>query len=919
MVQIIQEQESDPLSALLGGIGSGIAQRTPDILDQIMIQRAGEDVSQLDPRLQNLVLQRKLLEQKLAPPPSIDPDRRRVQLQQLGLPEYFDELGPEEKKLVVSQAKEQQKLTAKEQEDAQGRLGALDVVSRMRDIRANGNLGFGVSARGIISPNTRRDRGEYEQLGKSLISFATNIPIRNRIEFETLAERLFDASITDSESEGLLDAMERLISKSGQVEGSPLLDRAQASVPIDQVRDGVAQPIADVAQPQQQGEAKPGILQQIGRVAGQFATGLAEMAALPYDLAMLPLASEQAQVVNFRQGLQDDLEQMLLQKQTGQWSEQDQAQLDNVIDLIANPRKSLDFVQTADLGVQGVFETALGVDLKPQGITEKAARWAGWIKNPANLTNLVKGGASKREIIKAVTPSGVDVGRSLAAGTALQAAEEGEFGPIGSIAAAVAADATAGGIGSLVRGIAKEGPKQFLAKGVGKLTGQEKSAIQSELIRDFNKSGLQADLGTISDNNVIKMLQTKFSQSGLTGDAFDAYKKRLTEEVLGEYKKVAESLGEVAFQSNFEAGTTLKNAVVNSRNQDLQQVRGIYQAADEVLGQEAKTFTDKLIKNTDNLIRKVEPGAIKSGEQRAVLDAAQKLRADLLKTHPEGRVGLVQDLINNKIALNDIINYEVQGGAKNLLKGVVADLDRAIIQHGSQNKEFGRLYLDAQKRFAQHAKTFRNKNIDQLIRLQDPAKTLAKMDSVQGIRDISKAIAKSPEGRETFNELKRFKLEQLIGDKLLDSTTQQIKFGTFSKLLEKGKNRELMKELLGPKEFKRLENLMKNSGRLAESANKFLNTSRTATTLIDNAALLAMSRDIMNLSHGNVWPLAKKGIGYLGVRQLSKLMTDPEFLKLAEKAIAAEKGNNKALLEATLQKMLPYTKVVGEQLAQNNQ
>lgn len=65
MVQIIQEQKSDPLSALLGGIGSGIAQRTPDILDQIMIQRAGEDVSQLDPRLQNLVLQRKILEQNL--------------------------------------------------------------------------------------------------------------------------------------------------------------------------------------------------------------------------------------------------------------------------------------------------------------------------------------------------------------------------------------------------------------------------------------------------------------------------------------------------------------------------------------------------------------------------------------------------------------------------------------------------------------------------------------------------------------------------------------------------------------------------------------------------------------------------------------------------------------------------------------
>ena len=92
--------------------------------------------------------------------------------------------------------------------------GGIEVLNRMRMLRNRGNLGFGSSIKGLISPETRQDRGEYEQLGKSLISLATNIPIRNQQEFQTLAENLYDPSITDAQAKGILDAMERIISNS---------------------------------------------------------------------------------------------------------------------------------------------------------------------------------------------------------------------------------------------------------------------------------------------------------------------------------------------------------------------------------------------------------------------------------------------------------------------------------------------------------------------------------------------------------------------------------------------------------------------------------------------------------------------------------------------------------------------------------
>lgn len=91
----------------------------------------------------------------------------------------------------------------------------LATIHRMRELGSRGRLGKTIT-RGLLGGEEAKERGEYEQLGKSLISLATTIPIRNRIEFETLAGKLYDPSIRDKEREGILDAMERIISQNLQ-------------------------------------------------------------------------------------------------------------------------------------------------------------------------------------------------------------------------------------------------------------------------------------------------------------------------------------------------------------------------------------------------------------------------------------------------------------------------------------------------------------------------------------------------------------------------------------------------------------------------------------------------------------------------------------------------------------------------------
>lgn len=635
-------------------------------------------------------------------------------------------------------------------------------------------------------------------------------------------------------------------------------------------------------------------LEKGARVAGQYALGAAENILLPYELAVAPLASKEAQTAQYRGDIGEDIENMLVQKSTGVWDEKDEELLKHLQNQIQNPEASEKYINTADIGVRGLAEKITGEDLHPEGFLEKAASWAGFIKNPKNLMEIAKTGIKPKELIKAIAPSGKEALRGIGAGIALEEAEQGNYGPIGTMASAIIGDVIGGKVAGAGKSIGKfvASPKKTLAEAASKFTSKDKVALQKQIIKDFRDSGIQADLGSLTDNNLVKWTQSRLAQSGLTGRAFDDLRESITNQIKNEYKILAEGLGEAKFATQHEAGEALRETIKRTREADLAATRQLYSNADKALKEKAFVPSQRLASAVESLEKQLKPGAIKSTEQTSVLSALGKLKNDLFDTSGKLMYADVKDLMNNKIALNDIINYEVQGGAKQLLKGIVSEIDRAIISHGKQNPTFAKNYINANKRFSEHAKTFRNKEVDQLLRASDPVQLLNKMNSVQGIRTIEKILSKTPQGKETFNNLKRLKVDKAIGENLVDSTTQQVKLGTFSKLLEKGNNKEIFKEILGKEGFKRLEKLQKNSGKLAETAQKFFNSSKSGATLEDMAIVGKAFSDMAHLFAGNPWPIVKMAGGILGARYLTKLMTDANFLKMVEEAVLASEKNN---------------------------
>jgi hypothetical protein len=140
----------------------------------------------------------------------------------------------EERTIAEKEAKAQQEQNEKIAPFQAG----IETVQQMRQLRAKGNLGRGSSILGFFGGETARDRGQYEQLGKSLISLASNIPIRNQMEFQTLAEKLYDPSLTDGEAEGVLNAMEKILNqnmKKFQVNEAKGSQESEKKIPLGDI------------------------------------------------------------------------------------------------------------------------------------------------------------------------------------------------------------------------------------------------------------------------------------------------------------------------------------------------------------------------------------------------------------------------------------------------------------------------------------------------------------------------------------------------------------------------------------------------------------------------------------------------------------------------------------------------------------
>ena len=209
MVQIIDEYRPQSLGERFGRAFSSASQQAAEQIPEYMLQRR-QDAQQQDAQQRELEAQN-----KYAKSLGIDFEgMQNPELRKLAIQSGLQKENKAEE--IASKLKsEESKLSRETREATAPLLAGLKTLERMRELRSEGELGRLSKPLSLLPHNTkkREARGEYERLGKSLISLASNIPIRNQEEFKTLAGNLYNPNITDAEAKGVLNAMEQIISQ----------------------------------------------------------------------------------------------------------------------------------------------------------------------------------------------------------------------------------------------------------------------------------------------------------------------------------------------------------------------------------------------------------------------------------------------------------------------------------------------------------------------------------------------------------------------------------------------------------------------------------------------------------------------------------------------------------------------------------
>lgn len=587
-----------------------------------------------------------------------------------------------------------------------------------------------------------------------------------------------------------------------------------------------------------------------GRLATQYGLGVLQgtPSGLAYDIATAPLASKEAQTVAYKQNVMEDIEQMADQKQNasrglGEWTQNDEDLFQNLQEQIKHPEKAEPFVKTADISIRGLAQQAaapLGVDLEPEGVLEKAANWAGFIKSPKNLKNLATIGLTPKTLMKGIFPGPTEAIRGLAAGAALQMAEEGNYGPAGTIAAAVAGDLIGHGPKALFNVVTQ--PRKTLAQATDILTkaknrlvgGNSDKEWIKQLVDDANKAGVQLDAGTLTNSNEIRMAQARAAQSGLSGPALDEFRKNLSQQIVKRYEEVIGDLGTLSFENNHQASEAIRNFVSKEGDEirfyrqrehipgeqregrplagrvatearpayqeELlnqiapQEFRNSYEAGEtlktaaedikapikeefnhrfESLNREVETLPGEphpeLARVLENFVEE-QRGSLLLGESSAenrVLQAATRLRNELMTEDGAFRGVRLRDLIKTKRTLGDIANWEFGGSNfQGAYKQIVGQLDQAIERSlGEINPALRGAYEQLNAEYSMFKDVFENKNVLPLFEPKNQNyNTIYNgfLKSPDKIRSLEDMMFNSPRGQQLVNQMKRDYAQRII-------------------------------------------------------------------------------------------------------------------------------------------------------------
>lgn len=479
-------------------------------------------------------------------------------------------------------------------------------------------------------------------------------------------------------------------------------------------------------------------------------------------------------------------------------------------------------------------------------------------------------------------------------------------------------------------------PKKMAAKVIAKT-----SVYNPEIEASSKRLGIRPLASQLMDNRMLRATETFLKDSAFSGDHYQRLLGDMSEQTKAAWERALESVSpdiRYSYDVSEDALKQLsKNAEIAKANYDqLYEKAGAQIPSDELI--EFRHTLNALNKNR----RILQNTALNKGQRAVALEAIEEMRTKLTTEATNNMVeaetkrfesvngkkptpkqsALIQDrcrravakghgkvrptlLMGTKSSINDFVDFDIQGGMKKRLLSVGAANKADIAIYGKKNPGFKQIYDLAEATFGDAAKRLRNDVIDSIIRGKKPEAILQKMNTVSGARRVRDALATNPDGKRIYNSLRRAKLNEMFLGKMVDAEGK-VKYQTFATALKDPKKQRLMVELLGPQNYKRVQDLQKFSANLAATSAEFANPSKSGTKVADiSAGVKLVAKAGAAVAAYSVSGLAGVVGAFMAPRVMAKLLTNAEFVDYLIEAGKASRAGNMTKVNAIYEKALP--------------
>lgn len=508
---------------------------------------------------------------------------------------------------------------------------------------------------------------------------------------------------------------------------------------------------------------------------------------------------------------------------------------------------------------------------------------------------------------------------------------EAGVGPMGELGLALLGTIATGSAVNLAKAapaVAKNLATDFRAtvgRGVAKVPFLKVTSkqLRNDVIAAAKAEGVELPLSAITDNEILRFLETQLAESSIAGGAIDKAREKLAKQYVSSVNRTFKEISKTASLDKAAAGAELKGALVDAEKLGAAKNRANYDLAESLIPQGDVTKAPNVVSKIDSLINRLEKTVKPSKEEASTLKYLKGLKDEFFVPVQKEGVQLLdargnpltrkaaaavqkelpaQNLVGLRRSLNDEIDFVAQGGSKKLLRSLPGELEKDIEAYGKRNAEFLDAERIARAEFKEYAETFRNREIKNALRNETPEDLLNLGSKQSNIRKVEKALdfLGKEQGNAKFNQFRRAKVEDLIKDKIISPKDSQVSFRKASNMLNDTNKAAILKELAGPEGFKRLQNLQKIADGIVQGAEKFANPSRSGAKVADIAAYVyAVKSAAQSVSTGNPLPLVKAGFTVYAPKLMADMITDRAFIEQLIDAARKGKGTNaKAYLKS---------------------